>query len=170
MPGLENLAVLDEHQGVALAMGPWDRRTHFQPSVFRDTLPMGDGLAERLAPFDGILLMRERTPFPAALIARLPRLRLLLTTCERNRGVDVAACAAPGVAFCGRPSVGAPAVDLTWALILGLLHVIPEQQARLPARAWQGLGGGSRGGRSDCWTSASLGRAWRGSGRPSDSG
>lgn len=139
MPKIERLAILDDYQGVTLGMGPWARIGHVRPTVFRDTLPMGDALAERLLPFDAVLLMRERTPVPAALLERLPKLRLLITTGERNRAVDAAACAARGVTFCGTPSVGAPTVDLAWGLILGLLRGIPEQQASLRAGAWQGL-------------------------------
>ncbi|MBY0335767.1 MAG: D-2-hydroxyacid dehydrogenase family protein [Acetobacteraceae bacterium] len=120
-------------------MGPWDRLPHVEAAVFRDTLPMGDALVERLAPFDAILAMRERTPFPRALIERLPNLRLLITTGERNRGIDAAACAERGVTFCGTESFGAPTVDLTWALILGLARQVPWQQASLRAGTWQTL-------------------------------
>jgi phosphoglycerate dehydrogenase-like enzyme len=81
--------------------------------------------------------MRERTPFPASLLARLPELRLLITTGERNRGIDAAACAAQGITFCGTPSFGAPTVDLTWGLILALARRIPEQVAALHAGRWQ---------------------------------
>jgi phosphoglycerate dehydrogenase-like enzyme len=81
--------------------------------------------------------MRERTPFPAALLARLPNLRLLITTGERNRSIDVAAAKARGVTVCGTPSFGAPTVDITWALILNLLRDIPRQQESLRAGSWQ---------------------------------
>lgn len=147
MPKVQRLAVLDDYQGVALAMGPWGRVPHVGTAVFRDTLADEGALAARLAPFDAVLLMRERTPVPASLLARLPNLRLLITTGERNRAVDAEACKARGVVFCGTESVGAPTVDLTWGLILGLLRGIPEQQASLRAGAWQGtpLGRGLEG-------------------------
>ncbi|WP_027284871.1 D-2-hydroxyacid dehydrogenase family protein [Rubritepida flocculans] len=146
MPRLARLAILDDYQGVTLRLGPWERLAHLDITVFRDTLADQDALAERLAPFDAILAMRERTPFPRGLIERLPELRLLITTGERNRGIDAAACAERGVVFCGTPSFGAPTVDLTWGLILGLARRIPEEQASLRAGAWQqGLGVGLEG-------------------------
>ncbi len=137
MPKLRRLAILDDYQGVTLGLGPWDRLPQLETVVFRDTLADEDAIAARLAGFDGVLAMRERTPFPASLIAKLPDLRLLITTGERNRGIDAAACAARGITFCGTPSFGAPTVDLTWGLILGLARRIPEQQAALRAGQWQ---------------------------------
>ena len=146
MPKLQRLAILDDYQGVTLGMGPWDRLPHIEKTVFRDTLHDREALVARLAPFDAILAMRERTPFTAALIERLPKLRLLMTTGERNRGIDAAACAKQGVVFCGTPSFGAPTVDLTWGMILGLARDIPGQQDALRAGRWQtGIGAGLEG-------------------------
>lgn len=137
MPQLKRLAILDDYQDVTRGLGPWDRLPHVDLVVFRDTVAEQDALVERLSCFDGILAMRERTPFPAGLLERLPRLRLLITTGERNRGIDAAACAAQGIAFCGTPSFGAPTVDLTWGLILSLARRIPDQVAALHAGRWQ---------------------------------
>lgn len=137
MPDLKRLAILDDYQGVTLEMGPWERLPGLEKTVFRDTIADQDALAARLLPFDAILAMRERTPFPRALIERLPNLKLLITTAERNRGIDEKACTEHGVTFCGTPSFGAPTVDLTWGLILSLARRIPEQVAALHAHQWQ---------------------------------
>lgn len=137
MPELQNLAILDDYQDVTLKLGPWDRLPALKKTVFRDTIADQDRLVERLLPFDGILAMRERTPFPRALIARLPNLKLLITTGERNRGIDAAACAEHGVTFCGTPSFGAPTVEITWGLIISLARKFPSQTAALLAGQWQ---------------------------------
>ncbi len=138
MTALTKIAILDDYQGVALSMGPWDRLpSGLQVTVFRDTLKDQDALVARLAPFDGILAMRERTPFPAALIKRLPNLKLLMTTGERNRAIDVAAAEAQGVTVCGTSSSGAPTVDITWGLILNLMRQLPQEAASLRAGTWQ---------------------------------
>jgi phosphoglycerate dehydrogenase-like enzyme len=147
MGALTRLAILDDYQGVALSMGPWSRLpAGLQVEVFRDTLKDQDALVARLAPFDAILAMRERTPFPAALIERLPKLKLLMTTGERNRGLDVAAAQARGITVCGTPSSGAPTVDITWGLILNLLRDIPAQQEAMRAGRWQTSVGTAAGG------------------------
>ncbi len=138
MPELTRIAVLDDYQGVNLALGPWDRLPKTMTvEVFRDTITDPDALVRRLSPFDCLVIMRERTPFPRALIERLPNLRLLITTGARNRSVDMAACAERGIMVCGTPSVGHPTVDLTWGLILCLARAIPKQEASLRAGGWQ---------------------------------
>ncbi len=139
---LTRLAILDDYQGVALRLGPWDRLPPgLKVEVFRKHLGGPDAVVAALAPFDAILAMRERTPFPKAVIDRLPNLRLLMTTGARNRSIDVAACTARGVTVCGTPSAGNPTVDLTWGLILCLLRDIPGQQRSLREGRWQtGLG------------------------------
>lgn len=147
MGALTRLAILDDYQGVTLSMGPWSRLpASLQVEVFRDTLHDRDALAARLAPFDAILAMRERTPFPAALLERLPNLRLLITTGERNRSIDVAAAKARGITVCGTPSEGAATVDIAVGLMLNLLRGIPEEMQSLREGRWQsGLGTASDG-------------------------
>ena len=138
MNSLSRLAILDDYQDVARGMGPWGRLPgSLHITVFHDTLKDEAALAERLQPFDAILAMRERTPFPAALIKRLPRLKLLMTTGEKNRAMDVACAQAQGITVCGTPSTGAPTVDIAWGLILNLLRDLPAQQASLRAGGWQ---------------------------------
>jgi len=135
---LKRLAILDDYQGVALSMGPWqDLPPSLEITVFRDTITDREALVQRLAPFDAILMMRERTPFPRALIERLPNLRLLMTTGPRNRSVDDAACADKGIVFCGTQNHGDPTVDITWGLILNLARDLPRQQESLRAGTWQ---------------------------------
>src|SRR3546814_13057424 len=74
------VALLDDYHGVAERYADW---TTLGPQVqvqsFRDYLPEGER-AGALQPFDVIVAMRERTPFPAQLIEALPRMRLLVTT------------------------------------------------------------------------------------------
>ena len=144
MPSLARLAILDDYQGATLRAGPWGRLPGLATTVFQDTITDEDALVARLAPFDGILAMRERTPFQASLIGRLPDLRLLITTGERNRGIDAAACAARGITFCGTSSFGAPTVEITWGLILNLMRGLPEHAASLAGGGWQATlpGGG----------------------------
>ena len=145
---LQRLAILDDYQGVVTSMGPWTKLPGLGITTFRDTLTDREALVERLAPFDAILAMRERTAFPRALIERLPNLRLLITTGARNRSVDAAALAERGIVFCGTPSFGDPTTDITWGLILNLLRDLPAQQASLRAGGWQTVVGTGTEGRT----------------------
>jgi phosphoglycerate dehydrogenase-like enzyme len=92
---------------------------------------------------DAVVLIRERSAFPASLVRRLPGLRLVVTTGMRNRMLDLEACDAAGIAVCGTPSLASPTVELTWGLILSMARSLPQQEQRLRQGAWQqgaGLG------------------------------
>jgi len=128
-------AVLDDYQDAAAAIADWSR---VDLTVFRAHLHTEDEVAKALAEFDVVVIMRERTPFPASLLARLPRLKLLITSGMRNASIDLKAAAAQGITVCGTASASTPPVELTWALILGLCrHLVPENAAFRTAGAWQ---------------------------------
>ena len=120
------VAVLDDYQGVAESLADW---TQLPPGAevefFSDHLASEDALAERLADFDVVTGMRERTPFQRSLLQRLPRLRLLVTTGRRNASFDIDAATDLGIAVCGTDGAGEGPTELTWGLILGIVRQIP---------------------------------------------
>jgi phosphoglycerate dehydrogenase-like enzyme len=81
--------------------------------------------------------MRERTAFPRSLIARLPRLKLIVTAAMRNVAIDVDAARDHGVVVSGTEGSGGATLDLTWGLILALLRHLPAEDAALRAGRWQ---------------------------------
>lgn len=92
------VAVLDDWQGVARTSADWSALTARAEVVFFEgALPDEDAAAARLKDFDIVMSMRERTPFPASLIARLPKLQMLSFTGARNKSVDLEALAARGI-------------------------------------------------------------------------
>ncbi|GHH33637.1 2-hydroxyacid dehydrogenase [Lentzea cavernae] len=135
--------VLDDYQGVALANADW---SGLDVTVLRDHLP--DPAAE-LAEAECVVIMRERTPFDAALFARLPRLKLLITSGMRNAAIDLDAARAHGVTVCGTGSAKTPPTELTWALILGLArHLTVENAAFHSGGPWQSTVGVDLAGRT----------------------
>src|ERR1700722_4547570 len=96
------VAILDDYQQVAATIVDWERGLPGAEVVcFADHLRDEDQVAERLAAFDVVVAMRERTRFPRSLITRLPNLRLLVTTGMRNAAIDVAAAEEAGVVVSG---------------------------------------------------------------------
>jgi phosphoglycerate dehydrogenase-like enzyme len=83
--------------------------------------------------------MRERTAFPRGVLAELPKLRLLVTTGMRNSAIDLAAALELGITVCGTRGGAAPTVELTWALILGLVRGVASDDAVVRAGGWQSL-------------------------------
>lgn len=143
------VAVLDDYQGVALSMADWSPvRQRARVDVFRDHLPDPDALVERLAAYDVVVLMRERTPMPARVIERLPSLRLIVTTGRRNASVDVDAARDRGVVVCGTGSLATAPGELTWALVLGLCRNLVEEAGNVRAGGWQTSVGTDLAGRT----------------------
>jgi len=137
------IAVLDDYQDVARGMADWATLEGFEAIFFRQHVPEIEALAKQLAGFDVIVAMRERTPFPRALLERLPKLRLLVTTGMRNRSIDVEAAKARGISVCGTPGLNTTTAELTWGLILALARQIPREDRELRTGRWQttvGLG------------------------------
>jgi len=135
------IAVLDDYQDVARGMADW---TGIGEVVFfRSHIPGADDFVRKAQDFDIIVAMRERTPFPRALLERLPKLRLLVTTGMRNRSIDVAAAKERGVTVCGTPGLNTTTAELAWGLILALARQIPREDRELRIGRWQtsvGLG------------------------------
>jgi phosphoglycerate dehydrogenase-like enzyme len=141
------IALLDDYQGVALAMGGWSGiGPGVEAQAFSDHLKEEAAVAARLAPFDVAVAMRERTPFPASLLDRLPRLRLLITTGMANASIDLDAATRHGVVVSGTRSLRYPPAELTWALILALVRRVPQEHHGVQSGRWQtSLGVGLQG-------------------------
>ena len=132
------IAILDDFQNVALEVADWSAvAQRAEITVFDDHLADPDAVAERLRDFDIVVIMRERTPFPAALIDSLPNLKLLVTTGRRNLAIDLDAATARGVIVSGTDSVGYSPAELTWALILALMRNIPKEDRATREGRWQ---------------------------------
>ena len=92
------VGVLDDWQEVARSSTDWSAlEAKAEITVFPGAFADEDEAAAKLADFDILLLMRERTPFPASLIQRLPKLRMIALTGARSPSLDAAACAAAGI-------------------------------------------------------------------------
>ncbi|MGW1910823.1 D-2-hydroxyacid dehydrogenase family protein [Streptomyces sp. NPDC002076] len=125
-------AVLDDFQGVAVESADWSViEDGVEVVALREHLGGEDALAAALADYDIVVTLRERVPFPGSLLARLPRLRLIVATGMRNTVIDYAAAEKHGVTVCGTDSSGIPPAELTWALLLGLARGIVEENTAL---------------------------------------
>jgi phosphoglycerate dehydrogenase-like enzyme len=134
------IAVLDDYQRVALSMADWSRLgTDCAVSVFDRNLAGIDEAAAALAGFDVICLLRERMAVPAELIARLPKLKLIVVTGAHNRTLDLAAAEARGITV--SHTRGGDSYYGTTELTLGLMiacarHLVFEDRG-MRAGHWQ---------------------------------
>ncbi len=129
---MQNCLILDDYQNAALGLAEWTRLAgRVAVGTVTEHIPDRDALVARLTDAEILVIMRERTPFPAALLERLPRLKLLVTSGMRNASIDLAAARARGITVCGTDSSPTPPTELTWALILGLARHLPLEVANL---------------------------------------
>jgi phosphoglycerate dehydrogenase-like enzyme len=132
------IAILDDFQNVARTFGDFGRLAgRADVTAFHDHLSDEDALVERLAPFDAVLLMRERTPFPRSLIERLPQLRLIVTSGMVNRSLDLDAAKERGIVVCGTATNASGTVQVTFALLLALFQQITTVDRDMREGRWQ---------------------------------
>jgi len=115
---LVKVAVLDDYQNVALAMADWSiLEGRAEVTVFNDHLVDPAAVIARLLPFEVVCVMRERTPLPQAILERLGRLRLIVSTGPRNASIDLEAARQRGITVCNTGYSSHGAMEMTWALI-----------------------------------------------------
>jgi len=138
---MTKVAVLDDWQGVARTSADWSRLTARADIVFFSrAFDSEDDAAACLADFEIVLSMRERTPLPASLIDRLPKLRMLGITGARNASLDTEACTARGVIVCNTTSDGrsdSATAELALGLLLAAARAIPASDAGLRVGRFQ---------------------------------
>ncbi len=119
---------------------------HFDVEIHNDTVTSLDAQAQRFADADALLLVRERTPITAGLLARLPKLKFISQTGRAANHVDLAACTALGIPVSAQGSATTAAAELTWALVMASMRKVHLEATRLKAGLWQGhLGVGLKG-------------------------
>src|SRR4051794_29077609 len=144
---MHRIAVLDDYQSVAADFCDWTAVPEpVDVTTFHDTLTDEDALVARLAPFDVVVAMRERTAFPRSVLERLPNLKLLVTTGRRNKSIDIAAANERGITVCGTGILPNGTAELTWGLILAVSRNIPQEDASIRAGGWQQTVGGDLAG------------------------
>ena len=137
MSGRVKIAILDDYQGVALRSADWSVLGDVDLNVHHDHVIDRERLVERLAACDVICAMRERTAIDRALIARLPNLKLIVSTGLRNAAIDVQAAQEARVAVCGTRGSSTAAPELTWALLLAAARRLPAEFQAMRVGRWQ---------------------------------
>jgi phosphoglycerate dehydrogenase-like enzyme len=144
---MKKLAIIDDYENAALTSADWGRlagKVHIE--AFSEHLDNENEVVERLADFEIVFLMRERTPFKASLFARLPKLEHVITSGKRNASIDLDAAREHGVLVSGTPILPYPAAEHAWALLLALAKRIPQDDRRMRDGRWgEGLNLGLRG-------------------------
>ena len=140
MPQTYKLALLDDYQKVALRMADWDRlrKRGIDITVFHEPFSSVEDAAAKLAPFDMLGLLRERTAFPRALIEKLPNLKFMVLTGARAASLDDKAATERGIPISTTPGGGSNAstAELTWALLMACARDLAKGDRLVRAGGW----------------------------------
>jgi phosphoglycerate dehydrogenase-like enzyme len=138
------VAVLDDYQRRAGGYADWGSLgDEVEVVFFHEPIPQAE-LASRLADFEALVLMRERTRFARPVLEALPRLELVVTTGMRNAAVDIAYLRERGVTVSGTAGTGVPlaagvpsTAEVAWALILAVAKRVTLEDRAMRGGDWQ---------------------------------
>ncbi|MBQ5963773.1 D-2-hydroxyacid dehydrogenase family protein [Massilia sp. ZL223] len=161
------IAILDDYQDAVRGLDCFRLLDGHEVKVFNNSARGLGQLAIRLAPFDALVLIRERTVLPRALLAKLPNLKLISQTGKVSGHIDVAAATEHGIAIA--EGIGSPVApsELTWALIMAASRKILPYANNLKEGLWQtasinpqlnGLGRSLRGRVLGLWGYGKIGK------------
>lgn len=131
------IAILDDYQDCVRSLNCFGMLEDHEVKVFNSSARGVGQLAVRLADFDALVLIRERTALTRTLLARLPNLKLISQTGKVSGHIDIAAATERGIAI--TEGVGDPTApaELTWALVMAASRKIPQYAANLRDGLWQ---------------------------------
>jgi D-3-phosphoglycerate dehydrogenase len=144
------VSILDDYFDTLRTLDCFGRLAGHDVTVWNDHVQDVDTLAERLAGTEALVLIRERTTVDAALLERLPELRLISQRSVYPH-IDVDACTRLGIVVSSDLHQGSPSfatAELTWGLVLAAMRRIPQQMASLRAGRWQESVGNTLGGKT----------------------
>lgn len=131
------IAILDDYQDCVRQLDCFSLLDGHEVKVFTNSARGVGQLAIRLADFDALVLIRERTALSRPLLEKLPKLKLISQTGKVSGHIDLSAAAARNITIVegvGDPT--APA-ELTWALIMAAMRKLPQYVGNLKDGLWQ---------------------------------
>ena len=132
------VAILDDYQNVSQQFVDLKKLSgKYEIKIFSEPFLDEADAIEKLAEFEALLIMRERTPITKNLIENLTKLKFIITSGLRNKSIDLDAAKKRKIVVSGTESNTNPTPELTWALILGLARNLKEEIDNMYQGYWQ---------------------------------
>ena len=161
-----HIVIPDDYQNCVRHLDAFKQLSGHQVTIYNDTASDIDTLATRFADADALVLTRERTAITPALLARLPKLKIISQTGKVSNHLKVAECTERGIAVAEGSGGPTATAELTWALLLAAMRHLPQEVARLKAGQWQHtLGRQVKGKRLGVWAYGKIGKIVAGYGK-----
>ncbi len=135
-----NIIILDDYQDAVRKLQCATRLDGLSAKVFTNTVKGIGQLAVRLRDAEALVLVRQRTLFPKALLEKLPKLRLICQTGPVGSHIDLDTCTRMGIAVAEGVASPVSTAELTWALVLAAMRRLPQYIGNLKHGAWQQSG------------------------------
>jgi len=133
------IVVLDDYEDSLRRTADWSEvEKHARVEHHTERL-RGDALLDAVKDADAIVLIRDRTPFKADLLAKMPKLKLFIFTGGRNTQLDFAALAARDIPVANTEMSDSKSAtcEITWALILAAAKRLEAYLALLRKGGWR---------------------------------
>lgn len=131
------IAILDDYQDCVRHLDCFSLLKEHEVKIFNNSARGVGQLAIRLAPFDALVLIRERTSISKALLNKLPNLKLIAQTGRVSGHIDLQAAAERGVAIVEGISDPVAPAELTWALIMASSRRVVQYASNFRQGLWQ---------------------------------
>jgi len=118
--GRPRIVVLDDYEDSLRRTADWSGIESRADVAFHTERLRGEALMREIGEADAVVVVRDRTPFKADLVGKLPRLKLFVFTGARNTQYDAQVMAQRGIPV-GCTEMGeskASTTELAWTLIL----------------------------------------------------
>ncbi len=132
------VAILDDYQNVSQQFVDLEKLAgKYEFKIFSEPFEDEADVIDKLADFEALLVMRERTPITKNIIENLFKLKFIITSGLRNKSIDLDAAKKRKIIVSGTESNLNPTPELTWTLILGLARNIKEEIDNMYQGYWQ---------------------------------
>ena len=132
------IVIQDDYQNCIRSLDCFEKVKHHDVTIYNDSVKDIDSLVNRFKDAEAIVLIRERTIINAALLDKLPRLKVISQTGKVAPHIDLEACKARGITVMDGRGSGAATAELTMLLILAGLRNLVQECNRLQQGLWQG--------------------------------
>ena len=139
MSSRKKIVVLDDYEDRMRSSADWSQVEKLADVTYHTERLRGEALVNAVKDANAIVLIRDRTPFKAELLAKMPNLELFIFTGGRNTQLDFKALAARNIPVTNTAmSDSKPATaELTWALILAASKRLEAYMALLRRGGWR---------------------------------
>ena len=132
------VAILDDYQNISQQFVDLEKLSgKYEIKIFSEPFEDEADALDKLADFEALLIMRERTPITKNLIENLSKLKFIITSGLKNKSIDLVSAKKRKIIVSGTESNINPTPELTWALILGLARNLKEEIDNMYQGYWQ---------------------------------